>query len=765
MKSRQPRRVISVITDAFSPFHREVLDGLQPHFSAAGYGTLAVAGRDVRTDRLIETALSSKAGHGRFGTGLEVCGSIIVCGATPPGMSQEAIATFVSELSDGPVISLGITLPGVPSVTIDWDKSIDELMAHMVSDPNRRRFVFVRGFAADPHSERREAGFRATLAASGIEVDERLIVSGHYSTADALHAVDKLLIDGHRFDGVVAANDDMAVGVIGALHRHGLTVPEDVIVAGFDDSLAAFQSEPPLTTALLDTESLTRASASLLVDAIESEFAPSPNVEIEIDSWLVRRASTRPAIVTRSANRPAEPLDISTVLAQRIIHRWESDRAPIGFDLDVLAKSAAATLTAGDDSFRAARLSMAAPIDPFIDRAEAVWLRHALRVLWSVVKELRDGEVPSTGLRAMVDQLNEVERDLRPTERLIETERRAHHDLQERLVMRLASCSNQSELWDALRTGLRSLGMANAWVAIDEPDDDGPDGSVPRTSTGAGAPPSESMRLLFSLGDSLPDGGEVFRRSSVLPDRFDPLLEAGLHVLVPLRAGESDIGYIVVEPSGDHLFGLEAIASGVAQVLRHVRQIAELETQTARLRIANETLDVLARRDALTGLANRKLLVERLDEEVARPDADGHLSVLFIDLDGFKQINDTLGHAAGDQVLRIVAERLGGLLGEDDFLARLGGDEFIMLLRHGAGSTRPSDIAEEAVDMIRLPFDLAGATTQVSASVGIAQCPVDGSTTDELMRNSDAAMYAAKASGKNRFARFSADLSTDLSSE
>lgn len=747
MAQREQRRVISVVTDAFAPFHREVLDGLRPHFSAAGYGTLAVAGRDVRTDRMIGTTTTDLGEYNRaFGTHLDVCGSIVVCGATPPDMSDAAVAEYVGSLANGPVVSLGIRLPGVPSVTIAWDDAIRDLMGHMVDDPGRRRFAFVRGFAGDPHSMQREAGFRAGMAAAGLPVDETLVVSGNYSVADALNAVTGLLRGGRRFDGLIAANDDMATGAIAALTEHGLAVPDDVIVAGFDDSFAAFTCEPPLTTVRLDTNKLTEASATLLLGAIESAEPLPTDLEIQIESGLVKRESSRlPTVETASGTTGAAGEESAADLLARIITRWEPDRAPDRVDVRGDAEAAVQTLLTGDSAFEESRRRSRNSRGRFAGRAEVFWLRRAARELQALTVELGAEQIPEFGLRAMVSQLDAIDKRLLPIERLNEIDGTAHRQLQERLVMRLASCSDLESLWKVLRSGLGALGMKNAWVATNEPDDVGDDE--------AGATPT--MRLLFSLEDNEGGSAERFPRASVLPERFSELLEQQVHVLVPLRAGVSDIGYMVVEPRGERLLELEAIALGIAQVLRHVHQIGDLEHQAAKLRLANQALDRMARHDSLTGLANRKAFLEQLERDIDSVTPDEQVSILFVDLDGFKLINDTLGHEAGDHLLRVVANRLGDVLGEGETLARLGGDEFTIITRHPRSVDRADEIARAALETAAQPCTLQRQSIQISASIGVAAYPLDATSTDELVRNADAAMYMAKDAGKNSYAHYS----------
>jgi diguanylate cyclase (GGDEF)-like protein len=155
--------------------------------------------------------------------------------------------------------------------------------------------------------------------------------------------------------------------------------------------------------------------------------------------------------------------------------------------------------------------------------------------------------------------------------------------------------------------------------------------------------------------------------------------------------------------------------------------------------------------DPLTGLPNRVLFCSRLSAQLQNATAgmaDG--AVLYIDLDHFKKINDTVGHAAGDQVLNIAAQRLRACVKEGDTVARLGGDEFAVILRDVASAEDASAVAQRIVQSLQQPLNLAGREHTVCASIGIAQFPQDGAAIDTLLRNADTAMYRAKDLGRGR---------------
>jgi diguanylate cyclase (GGDEF)-like protein len=163
--------------------------------------------------------------------------------------------------------------------------------------------------------------------------------------------------------------------------------------------------------------------------------------------------------------------------------------------------------------------------------------------------------------------------------------------------------------------------------------------------------------------------------------------------------------------------------------------------------------------DSLTALPNRRLCHDRLGQAIAQARREGHeLAVLFIDLDGFKHVNDSLGHSLGDELLRQTALRIAGSLRETDTLARLGGDEYVVILPHIHGVLEAETIAENLIEALKQPFFVGQQKVFVGASIGVTVCPEDGETVEELLRKADTAMYTAKADGRARCRFFSGDM-------
>ncbi len=166
----------------------------------------------------------------------------------------------------------------------------------------------------------------------------------------------------------------------------------------------------------------------------------------------------------------------------------------------------------------------------------------------------------------------------------------------------------------------------------------------------------------------------------------------------------------------------------------------------------HERIHYLAHYDALTGLPNRILFQDRLAQALAAAERSGkEVALFFLDLDRFKSINDSLGHAAGDQLLKDVANRIKGCIRKADTVARLAGDEFVLVLADIDGGEHVSIVAENILEAMRTPFYIEGHSLSVSGSIGISLFPEDGRDFNTLLRNADSAMYHAKKMGRNNF--------------
>lgn len=182
------------------------------------------------------------------------------------------------------------------------------------------------------------------------------------------------------------------------------------------------------------------------------------------------------------------------------------------------------------------------------------------------------------------------------------------------------------------------------------------------------------------------------------------------------------------------------------------RTTVNLSRSNAELRLSQDRLNHLANHDALTELPNRNLFDDRLHECLKWADANQQrVALMFLDLDGFKQINDTLGHGVGDILLQAVAKRLSGCLRTSDLVARLGGDEFVILLNAIPNVQDVAKIAEKILTTLSQAFSISNQTILVTTSIGISIFPQDSKEANLLIQRADKAMYQAKELGKNQY--------------
>ena len=194
---------------------------------------------------------------------------------------------------------------------------------------------------------------------------------------------------------------------------------------------------------------------------------------------------------------------------------------------------------------------------------------------------------------------------------------------------------------------------------------------------------------------------------------------------------------------------------GVVQVSRDI---------TEKLK-AEDRIRFLAHHDALTGLPNRVLLRDRFHQAAQQADREGHsIALLFLDLDHFKHVNDTLGHKVGDRLLQQVVTRLSSAIRGSDTVSRLGGDEFVMVLPLRGEIGAAERISAHVLRILSEPFQIEGHELRLSASIGISRYPQDGGEFDDLLKNADSAMYVAKESGRNNCRFYQSEMSnTDIS--
>jgi diguanylate cyclase (GGDEF)-like protein len=232
-----------------------------------------------------------------------------------------------------------------------------------------------------------------------------------------------------------------------------------------------------------------------------------------------------------------------------------------------------------------------------------------------------------------------------------------------------------------------------------------------------------------------------------------------LDALTALVEVVPDLPIIILSGAENEVLALEAVKAGAQDYLIKGQATIDLLARAIRYAIERKQSELcikdLAYRDSLTHLPNRRLLLEHLNAVLRRAHRERYMvGVLFLDIDQFKHVNDTLGHEVGDSLLQQLARRLTASLRDSDSLARLSGDEFVAVVevkRHAELGL----VADHLLHHLRLPFKTPAGDLFITASIGVSSSPTDGVDARELLRNADRAMYRAKAEGRDTYRSYS----------
>ncbi len=257
-------------------------------------------------------------------------------------------------------------------------------------------------------------------------------------------------------------------------------------------------------------------------------------------------------------------------------------------------------------------------------------------------------------------------------------------------------------------------------------------------------------------------------------DKFDVVLldlhlpdGSGLQCLDAIQAVDNEIPIVVLSGQDDEEFAVSILNKGAQDYLVKWEGQGRTILRSIRYAIQRKKSDIrlnyLAQYDPLTGIPNRQFFNDQLTRATARARRDGRkVTLLFLDLDEFKVVNDTLGHDIGDRLLKEVADRIRRTVRTGDVVARLGGDEFAVLLEGLSGPREVEAVATGLLDVVSRPYHIAERQLMITTSIGITMYPNDNADTQMLLKNADIAMYQAKENGKNNFTFFHQKMHADL---
>ncbi|NLN61358.1 MAG: GGDEF domain-containing protein [Myxococcales bacterium] len=676
-----------------------------------------------------------------------VDGLILSAGYIAEITGTEYIEQFARRFGDMPVVTLSLEIEGMPCVISDNRSGVIEMVHHMVMSHGLARMVFISGPADHPETQGRFEAYKEGLAQHRIPYDEALVCPGHFSEASGRAAVASLLARGIDFDGIIAVDDVTAMGAIEELKAHGLHVPTEVAVAGFDDIAKALVTMPPLSTVrqplggigaravneliacvrqprntptkiVLPAQPVYRRSCGCFADYIQNAATPTALGEGSRAEMIERIAQHLAGARTGSDAHAAgadehAPQDDHVALALRIVEAFEAD--------------------INDHRFRSTFLEA---IDVALFRIEKEpWSIGAME---GVLSEL--GTHPARLLSdpfriASAHQLLQLAAMLvqEAGHNMVRLTAIADSDFHQRIrhtCQRIIRSFEMARLLHTLSVDLPELGVETfAIVLFDDPD---------------GPVTADAWRMPQQLEVMLACSGGTQR----VVTRDDNVAVASFSCVLDLLHADGYRGHTLFLPLvfKNEMMGFALFvhrASRTSFLFEELRSHISIAMKSALLK---QALDEKSLKDELTGLFNRRGFVAsclHAMEHASR--AEMPLLVFVADMDNLKQVNEQHGREVGDQLVRGATQVLLRTFRREDIIGRLGGDEFAVLCIMNQPDETAGHIAERFREQLAR-FNAEGASP-VPLAMTCAYNALDASASvslDDLIRKADMLMMSPR---------------------
>ncbi|GIE95523.1 substrate-binding and GGDEF domain-containing protein [Paractinoplanes rishiriensis] len=613
-----------------------------------------------------------------------------------------------------PMVLVGTTVAGLecPAVLADNGAGMRAAVTHLIRHHGCRRLAFT-GFRDASDIEERYQAYLDVLRAHDLEPGPFLPAGNNVESGITWTAGDLLRLG--PFDALVAGTDRNALAAQRVLAAAGRRCPDDYLMTSFDNLDLAGFVRPELATVAQPLDAMSRLAVDLLLQRLAGADVPAEPQRLparfvpRTSCGCTDFAETLPDLAADDARQRLGHRLASVLPADARSAEAAGRAAKLTADsLDAAAAGDPGGVPAAEEELNALLTAAPAP--------------ETLRVLSLAVQEYATGLRPGEGLAT--GRLDRTVQDI---------------------MMFLGRAHSRLQLGDQLH--LRSLISVNytlSMALLHRRDADPRDPSwlsLTGATAGSLALRGADGELVRTPGWRRFDGPAIPAGPTTV-ESFPPveMLDAAgpeeTIFVVRAKVGDSDRGWLALVDRAEHR---------VDDGRELVNQSAALLTAALDLRDQEEQLLRAARSDRLTGLPNRSSFAESLEAAIARRDAYGRpFAVLFLDLDGFKLVNDTLGHHAGDTLLVCVADRIRQCLRDEDVAARFGGDEFLVLL----DDVSPGPVLDELIARlgaaIAAPYRLGDRSARIEVSIGWADCTA-GSTVEQLLQDADSSMYRAKA--------------------
>lgn len=812
--SRQPT-IGLLVSSLFDPYQEAILRGARQAALRGGVRLLCFAGAPLGSS---SAELEARTAVFKLATAAAVDALLVLVGCVGEKVGAAALGQYVAEELKLPTVAIGIATPGLPSVVVDNEGGMSRLVDHLIQVHGCRHLAYVKGPENNDEARVRFEAYRTALEANQLPYNPSLVCKGSWDDESGLQAVEELVAERRvTFDALIGTDDNNALHALEALRGRGFSIPDRIRVVGFDDIMGGNYSTPSLTTVRQPLHTLGVTGMQLAVELVRGREVPRytriathlilrESCGCTLASILCGVTPEGRAMPGRGSLVP-ESSRSSDGASNR--ERGNTQAAPGAPPEGLLSDRAMPP--AGRASVPPASEQSGLPL---ADRLEiALARRHALDVLPerehlraflnAIEAALASGEKGdlTLALDHIVDSSAQTGSPLslwieivtfslgltlrfHPSEEdhafleslwrdclfaLYHAEARnqayARYRLEQRGTKlqhvgdRLITSMSLETIEALLRQHLPTLGVRDCqvWRLL-------PDGKRARCVFSQHRPEDQNLET------------EATRILEASPSELDP---GHWLAVLPLVSESKSLGFAWFEVAGSDGTTCELMAGKIAGALRSAELVEDVRRHNVELElmVADRTHDLVelnrqlreqSFRDQLSGLHNRRFLMEialpevqRVVDSAARGDDrrsvrhKDQVSVLLIDLDHFKQVNDTHGHAAGDEVLRQLSHLLEDHVRSGDYVIRMGGEEFLLVLRGADPSVLPAkaELLRRSVERHEFRID-ATLTLRRTCSVGCISLPPPVASLADLdlltaVSLADKALYAAKNDGRN----------------
>lgn len=755
MNSSTP--LIAILTDWYYHYQAHTVNYVAEELNNAGYGVLCITAGELQVgsqhspQHLISNSIYSEVNN--FGCH----GLIALSGTFGNRVASEDISRFLKGFTL-PTVSLGLEVPDITSVCCNHSAGMISLMEHLIMVGESENFVFVRGLKHDPYSQKREAIFNQSLFQHGYDSKNIHYIDGEYNAHTTFRLVTALLSENNNIDCIVAANDVMAESAARAANAQNLSIPNDILISGFDDTSESTRHFPALTTVRQPLQAMTTASITRLLQKITDTSDTSSgngttngslSSSISFDSELVIRGSTRISSKSNSMTVCTDTNSLSAYLETSML----GISSPEDVRLRDIALALGNSLRNGTPEF----LILVERISVDCMTNHLHWWNNLCGHIENMSDQilmckmhLKENTSVGFALSRIRNKMLAIEMDQRFSSTQV-------YGVCSKLQLSMSSSNSMDDILSAIDQWLIDINPKRCFLVCYQSVGDTPDSTA-------------QIIHGYSKKDIPPAAYEKFSSSGILPNELRHELSTGLFVFSPVYTQNLLFGYLLIDPTDINLHYIDTASLSIGNAMRTQHHLDALQIQRNSLRSINEELNQIAKFDALTGLANRLQFLDKLHNCTENANAEKYgFSLLFIDLDGFKLVNDTLGHDAGDQLLIQVAKALENSAAAfpevECIISRLGGDEFTVIVSNGSDLNYAKLVAEAMLDSLDDSFRLGEHIVYISASIGCASYPQDAPDSETLIKNADLAMYHAKKEGKNLVAYYNESMITADSEE